>query len=110
MVVGAAAASERQYVIPQQAMMSPEATAFHRRTSDHREAVLASRICGCGYCCKTFAPTEIVDWVGPYDADDVGQTADCPKCGVDAVLPDVPPGVLTEAFLKRMHDEWFRAV
>ena len=51
----------------------------------HREDVLGSTVCGCFYCCAEFEPGEIHEWV---DADEqgLGQTALCPRCGIDAVI------------------------
>ncbi len=38
-------------------------------------------VCSCYQCLKTFAPGAVIDWT------DEGQTAICPHCGVDAVIP-----------------------
>jgi hypothetical protein len=78
----------------------------HRCSSNHRAAVCASTACGCFYCCSTFTPAEILDWVDE-DADGKGQTALCPKCGIDAVLPAAPGFDLTPQFLAAMKAHWF---
>ena len=87
-----------------------EADLLHQQSSRHRPAVEQSRICGYFFCLELFAPTEIRKWTdrpvggtrGP------GQTAICPRCGVDAVLPEgdglYPMGV---ELLRRMHGWWF---
>lgn len=36
--------------------------------------------CGCYYCCRTFSASEIKEWT------DRGETALCPKCGIDSVV------------------------
>ena len=62
---------------------------IHRHSSRHREVVVGSSRCGCFYCLSEFSPTEITDWVdGQVDDDDLqlGATALCPRCGIDAVL------------------------
>jgi hypothetical protein len=39
--------------------------------------------------------------------DKRGQTALCPKCGIDSVLGDACGYPLTEDLLSRMHQYWF---
>ncbi len=48
----------------------------HTKSSNHRSELLASDHCGCFYCCKTFSPHEIIEWID--DIGEVGQTALCP--------------------------------
>jgi hypothetical protein len=80
--------------------------AIHRFSKNHREAILSSKECGCFYCLRVFPPSEIDEWT---DGDDsgIGQTAICPKCGIDSVLGshDIPE--LSFEILKEMNDEWF---
>ena len=71
----------------------------HKFCSFHRDAVERSTLCGCFHCLQTFAPSEIVEW---WD-DGPGlrpATALCPRCGIDAVLPDkvvtIDPALLAE--------------
>ncbi|HET7463713.1 MAG TPA: cytoplasmic protein [Longimicrobium sp.] len=75
--------------------------AAHRFSSRHRAQVMASDLCACFHCRATFAPAEIEEWV------DDGQTALCPRCGIDAVLGSACPYPLTPAFLERMRRHWF---
>jgi len=76
----------------------------------HRLAIEKSRICGCFHCERFLAPHQIESWVvDPGEgADGPEQTALCPWCGVDAVLPEwngvYPIGV---AVLRRMRGYWF---
>ena len=60
--------------------------ALYRLSTEHRALLAASAEAGCFNCRRTFAPAEIREWV---DADPAGvaQTALCPRCGVDAVVP-----------------------
>lgn len=58
--------------------------------------------CGCFRCLATFAPEVVDEWVEERDGR---QTALCPCCGVDSVLP-LGEGV-DEAFLRRMRDHDF---
>lgn len=73
----------------------------HKECSWHREKLLAGRRAGCFYCLSIFDPEMIMEWT------DDEQTAMCPICGIDSVLPDSAD--LTKEFLKRMHEEWFSA-
>jgi hypothetical protein len=77
----------------------------HRHSSRHREEVLASAQCGCFYCGAVFPPSEIESWVD--DWEDVGQTALCPRCGIDSVIGSESGYPLTEEFLARMKAHWF---
>ena len=52
--------------------------------------------CSCFYCGKRFNPKEIKEWT------DEGQTALCPYCGVDSVIPNP-----TEENLKELHKYYF---
>jgi hypothetical protein len=80
----------------------PVLKAAHKQTTDHREQVLQSGICGCFYCLGNFAPGEIKDWV------DDDKCALCPRCGIDSVIGDAGGyPVADPAFLKAMHVYWF---
>ncbi len=79
--------------------------ALHRHCSSHRAEILASQQCGCFYCLEIFGPSEIRQW---SDGPPPGQTAECPRCGIDSVLPDSLPGeTLTRDLLVEMHRAWF---
>ena len=65
--------------LPLDVLSGPKA--LHRLSSRHRKQVELSEECGCFYCLKTFAPKKIHAWV------DKGDTAVCPFCEIDAVLP-----------------------
>ena len=56
----------------------------HRHSIDHRIEVLQSDLCGCFYCRKTFPPTTIREWTD--EVGGIGQTALCPRCGIDSVI------------------------
>lgn len=73
----------------------------HKHSSKHREAILASTACGCFYCCRTYSPARIDEWI------DDGQTALCPSCGIDSVIPDTAGFPLTPEFLAQMKSHWF---
>ena len=65
----------------------------------NRDAVHLAVQCGCYYCCQVFPSVNVTEWT------DNSQTALCPHCLVDAVVP----GPVTEADLKLIHDHWFAA-
>jgi hypothetical protein len=50
----------------------------------NRDELLLSTRCGCFYCGAIFSPEEVEDWVD--EEEGVGQTALCPRCGIDAVI------------------------
>lgn len=77
----------------------------HEHSSKHRDQILASQTCGCFYCCAIFRPSAIEDWVD--EEGGVGQTALCPKCGIDSVIGDQSGYPITEEFLTRMNRVWF---
>ncbi len=84
----------------------------HEHCNRNRDEVCRSGVCGCFYCCNTFAPEEISTWIGPPpDATallaELAHTALCPRCGVDSVLGDSSGYPITSEFLARMRAYWF---
>jgi len=80
----------------------------HNASSGHEAALLRSKSAGCFYCLAIFPPSEITAWVNdpPTMGLRDGRTALCPRCGIDAVLPDaIMP--ITPDFLDQMKKEWF---
>jgi hypothetical protein len=82
---------------------------IHKESGWHEEAIKKSKICGCFHCKNTFPPSEIENWLeeskdglpGP------GQTAMCPKCGIDAVLPESDKYQITIELLEAMNKHFF---
>jgi len=66
---------------------------------------MASLVCGCFYCCAVFPPGGIDEWVDEQDGE--GQTALCPRCGIDSVIGDRAGFPITPEFLGRMNEYWF---
>lgn len=60
----------------------------HKASSSHRAEMEHSSLCACFYCLTTFTPTEIAEWI---DEPNGGETAICPKCGIDSVLSSKYP-------------------
>jgi hypothetical protein len=84
----------------------PSLKGAHDRSSLHREELQHSDICGCFYCCSEFEPRDIHEWVDECDKG-VGQTALCPRCGVDSVIGSASGYPITQDFLARMRAYWF---
>ncbi len=70
---------------------------LHKFSSLHRETILGGDDCSCFYCESVYDPKQIVRWT------DDKQTAICPKCGIDSVLP----GEVVPELLLKMHEYWF---
>ena len=74
----------------------------HKHSSRHRNEIEQSTLCGCFYCLETFSPSVIEDWC------DDGDTALCPKCGIDSVLGNARMEFATDGnVLRQMHRFWF---
>lgn len=81
---------------------TPEAVSdAHKHSSNHRAEILDSEQCGCFKCLAIFSPKLIDEW---WDDDDkgVGQTATCPKCGIDSVIGSASGYPITKDFLKAL--------
>lgn len=76
---------------------------LHSLSSNHRPELVKAGTGGCFYCESTFRTDEIREWI------DKEQTALCPRCGIDSVLPfyiSHDPDLFAED-LALMHDYWF---
>jgi uncharacterized paraquat-inducible protein A len=77
-------------------------TEAHKHSKDHRTAIEASAAWGCFYCRKSGAVSEIENWV------DDGETALCPRCGIDSVIGSASGLPVTNGlFLGAMKRRWF---
>ena len=63
-----------------------------------------STTCGCFYCLRVYAASEVGDWCVERDRR---RTALCPYCAVDSVIPDASGWPLDADFLKKMKCWWF---
>lgn len=82
--------------------MSVDLKELHKLSFKGRPQLLQANTCGCFYCFALFSPKDIEDW-----ADD-RQTAICPHCGIDSIIPDTAQAPLTESLLKEMHQFFFK--
>lgn len=78
----------------------------HTHSANHRLEIEASDSCGCFYCCATFKPSEIMDWVDE-NTEGIGQTALCARCGIDSVIGSRSGFPITSEFLSEMKRYWF---
>ncbi len=75
---------------------------FHTFSLANRKDIEDSLRCGCFFCLNIFDKTQITEWLH----DKNGETAICPHCGVDAVLPDSKVK-LSKPVLEEMYHVWF---
>jgi len=59
-----------------------------------------SNMCGCYHCLEKFKSDLVSDWV------DEGDTALCPHCGIDSVIPDAVTEV-TKKILRELNEKYF---
>jgi len=82
----------------------PDLVRAHKLCMENRPEIEASQVCGCFYCCSIYAPSEIIDWI--RDENDL--TADCPRCGIDAVIGSASGFPITPEFLRLMNERYFQ--
>ena len=87
-------------------IIQPDYIRARKHSSQHSAELLASNICGCFHCQKTFPPAFVTHWIDK-DEHRIGQTALCPHCGIDAVLGSASGFLITAKLLQKMHDYWF---
>lgn len=82
-------------------MFTPEyQKMLHARSMNNRGALLDSRQCGCFFCLKIYDPARITAWKNE-------ETACCPYCSVDAVIPESYDYDLDDSLLLAMKEYWF---
>jgi hypothetical protein len=86
----------------------------HQHCKRNRRAIEQSKICGCFYCCETYAPSEISAWIeddwndGPPREPTERWTARCARCDIDSVIGDASGLPVGEPdFLHAMRQHWF---
>lgn len=87
------------------AVFSHAVRVAHEYSINHRSEVLASDVCGCFYCKATFPTSQITEWTD--DVNGEGQTALCPRCGIDSVIGERAGFELSADFLALMNRYWF---
>jgi hypothetical protein len=79
----------------------------HKYSINNREVLTKSYRCGCFYCLKIFKSTEIKEWINDKTKDG---TALCPYCSIDSVIGESSGYPITEEFLTKMKEHWFKIV
>lgn len=75
----------------------------HKASTCNKEAIGKSQLCGCFHCLGIYPANDVVEWI----EDNGDLTAECPKCGVDSVIPDASGISLNADFLAAMNKRWF---
>ena len=85
-------------------MTEDELQSAHDRSFRNKPNIVASALCGCFYCRKTCAPSDVREWVRVEE-----DTALCPHCGIDALIGDASGLPVTDAaFLFEMYEHYFK--
>jgi len=87
-------------------LTTPDYVRAHSHSMHNRDEILSGEQCGCFYCGAIFPPMEVRDWTD--EREDVGQTALCPRCGIDAVIGSNSSYPITTEFLETMKTHWFQ--
>jgi hypothetical protein len=69
----------------------------HVRSFQNRDRLKRRTFCSCYFCIRTFKVSDIKFWT------DHGETALCPNCDIDSILP----GWWSVRRLKALHERWF---
>jgi hypothetical protein len=81
--------------------MTDDPITAHKWAVRNRSDLQKSNLCGCFYCLAVFPANEVQNWI------DDGETALCPKCGIDSVIGSISEYPIQHEFLSKMHDHWF---
>lgn len=73
----------------------------HKVSFRNKDLVKRSKICACFQCRTWFSSKEVNSYI-PGE-----ETAICPRCGIDSVLPDASGIPLDRDFVAEMHRYWF---
>lgn len=75
---------------------------LHTYCSNNKELITFSNKCYCFYCNKVFSSNEIKEYIGEYL-----DTALCPNCNINSIIPDAIDEELNENIIKNMNKYWF---
>lgn len=77
--------------------MNPQVEGASKLSYRNHDQIREGAPCGCYFCLHVFDGGAVTEWT------DAGQTALCPRCDIDAVLP----GVTDASALQAAHESWF---
>lgn len=89
-------------------MLTPtDLESLHSASTGHREILATASRAGCFHCGSFFQPAEIREWTHKPADGRPSTTTLCPRCGVDAVLPETTSIAMDTAMLEAMRGHWF---
>lgn len=74
---------------------------LHAYSSHNKELIEKANKCYCFYCKSSMEKSDIKCYI------DNGQTALCPKCQIDAIVPDSIEDAVDEQIISEMNEYWF---
>lgn len=74
---------------------------LHTYSSHNRNLIAVASKCYCFYCKASVESREIQNYA------DNGQTAICPKCGIDSIIPDSIDEPVDRKTIAEMNEYWF---
>ena len=74
---------------------------LHAYSSHNKDLIDTADKCYCFYCKSCMKKSDIKDYI------DNGQTALCPKCEIDAIIPDSIEDTVNEQIISEMNEYWF---
>ena len=74
---------------------------LHAYSSHNKKLIDIADKCYCFYCKSSMEQSEIQNYI------DDGQTALCPKCEIDAIIPDSIDDTVDEQIISEMNEYWF---
>lgn len=80
---------------------------IYKRSFRNRDLIKTASECHCVYCLRAFPPDMITEWLDPKEAEGEGQTAVCPFCGLDSLIPKNRDLHLTSDLMGQMHEKYF---
>lgn len=84
-------------------MIAAPALALHNKKN-----INLAQKCGCYFCFNIFEPKDIKEWTDKTKKNPTGNTAICPHCNTDGVLPDNCGMELTKENLQEVHKTWIK--
>lgn len=79
----------------------------HKHSFSNRQELTSSKLCGCFNCLTIFSTSIIEDWTD-FMVNPKGNTAVCPFCSIDSILGDTSGYPITEEFLCKMNEVYFK--
>jgi len=74
---------------------------LHAYSSHNKKLIASAEKCYCFYCKSSMKSDEIKTYI------DNGETALCPKCDIDAIIPDSIGETVDEEIISQMNEYWF---